>query len=237
MHVKWLLPFKGRNPSGKWDVNFVWQSDAIYIMDNHRAAAWCWANAIDNQRKYRLFHIDHHTDTLSANLPSWAEASPNLWEVTLEEYLAAECMFTTCPLFTYDNYLSIFLRKYKFLITHLAFATHNEGDRLDCCHTADHDLWDLPGNLDCLDQPGDPWIVNVDLDYFVCWPDDETAIRLVHDDYIATIATKLKDRLDSGTVAVLTIALSPEHCGGWAKAETLCEVFCAHLGVCFRLPA
>ena len=39
---EWLVPFKGRNRSLSFDQNFLWRKDNIFIMDNHRAALWCW---------------------------------------------------------------------------------------------------------------------------------------------------------------------------------------------------
>ena len=42
MAEEWLVPFKGRNTSGIYEQNFLWRDGAVYVMDNHRAALWCW---------------------------------------------------------------------------------------------------------------------------------------------------------------------------------------------------
>ncbi|WP_197422399.1 hypothetical protein, partial [Blastomonas sp. CCH5-E3] len=43
MTMRWIVPFKGRNNTGVYNQNFVWNDGHLYVMDNHRAAAWCWA--------------------------------------------------------------------------------------------------------------------------------------------------------------------------------------------------
>lgn len=42
-----LLPFKGRDHSGTYELNFLFKEDKVYIMDNHLAAIWCWTSELD----------------------------------------------------------------------------------------------------------------------------------------------------------------------------------------------
>jgi len=51
MTNSWLVPFTGRNESDVWSQNFVWKKDNIYIMDNHRAALWCWLKQLNASDK------------------------------------------------------------------------------------------------------------------------------------------------------------------------------------------
>jgi len=50
-------------------------------MDNHRAAMWCWFQHISTDRKYNLFHIDKHTDTLNSNIEIWKKHLPDMTNI------------------------------------------------------------------------------------------------------------------------------------------------------------
>ena len=114
MKSNWLIPFKGRNHSGAYTQNFLWQQDSIYIMDNHRAALWCWLQHIKKDEKYSLFHIDRHYDTLNSRMKEWLGVLPDLTKLSINEYLELKylCEGTEANIIRYDNYLSIFLKKY-----------------------------------------------------------------------------------------------------------------------------
>lgn len=89
MTMRWIVPFKGRNNTGVYNQNFVWNDGHLYVMDNHRAAAWCWAQHVDPATSHALVHIDRHNDTLQSQLGSWLKALPNGTPATIEAYLAA----------------------------------------------------------------------------------------------------------------------------------------------------
>jgi hypothetical protein len=59
---KWIIPFKGRNASGPTEVNFLYQMENVFFMDNHRTASWCWENSISECSNIALIHIDAHYD-------------------------------------------------------------------------------------------------------------------------------------------------------------------------------
>ena len=126
----WPLPFKGRNSSGTYNQNFVWKSGTVYVMDNHRAALWCWLQELDLQTEHSILHIDRHNDTLQSQLSEWMTSLP-AWDCTLEEYLEKMCpsqIANEYPLFRWDNYLSIYLEEFGRNIDQCIFATHGEGD-------------------------------------------------------------------------------------------------------------
>ena len=83
----WLVPFKGRNSSSTYEQNFLWTNDNVYIMDNHRAALWCWFRHISEDSKVSLIHIDRHTDTLCSKIDDWVNKCPNLMTITIDDYL------------------------------------------------------------------------------------------------------------------------------------------------------
>ncbi len=236
----WLVPFKGRNHSGCYEQNFLWRKNNVYIMDNHRAALWCWFQHLKKDSKIALFHIDKHTDTLQSRVNEWVDVCPDLWNINIDDYLSFSYkmeMDMEVPLFRWDNYGSIFLDKYKNLVSHCFFATHNKGDapNFDCVQTPD--IWDLAGNLSYwIEDTDKQWIVNLDLDYFFYQSGSEEYSVFLSDEYISQIFRTIKTYLDNSKILCLTICLSPEYCGGWEAAETICSKGVEILGVDFELP-
>ena len=58
----------------------------------------------------------------------------------------------------------------------------------------------------------DKWIVNLDLDYFFI---GDPSMRILTDEYIRSVAGLIKRQINE--IKVVTVALSPECCGGWEK--------------------
>jgi hypothetical protein len=140
---EWLVPFRGRNSSSIFTQNFLWRQRNVYVMDNHRAALWCWLQHMDPKQPYSLFHIDQHYDTLTSRMPDWLENLPPDWRLGIDAYLSHKVQYPDippCPLFSWDNYLSIFLAVFGGGKETALFATHRKGERPDCEHT-NCDLW------------------------------------------------------------------------------------------------
>ena len=85
---RWLIePFE-RGHSGTFDCNLLWQSENVYVMDNHRLALWCWMQHIEEEQ-YDIVHIDEHYDCLSFCHDSWSKEYPkNLKELSLDAYMS-----------------------------------------------------------------------------------------------------------------------------------------------------
>ncbi len=232
---RWLVPFKGYHHSGPYDQNFLWQRDNLYVMDNHRAALWCWFQHLRRGKQHPLLHIDRHTDTLRPRIGAWRSLVPDLWQVTLDEYLQSEGEEGR-PLFSWANYLSIFLAFYDDLVKECAFAVH-EGDLPYFEPVSFKDPWEACENLEHLLTTYDRgWIVNIDLDYFICKDSTgESYVQMMSDEYIRSIARAVASALAHGTARVVTIALSPEPCGGWRRAEELARMFLEPFNVQFSL--
>ena len=239
MQGEWLISFKGRNPSGTFNQNFLWKHGAIYVMDNHRAALWCWLRHLSENHKYNLFHIDRHTDTLYSQIEKWKEQVGDVRNQSIHEHLNLTYSVDgiECPLIRYDNYLSIFLERYHKLINDLVFATDLKGDkprfeRLDCIS-----IWNIPDNLErWLAESDYQWIFNLDFDYFYCDYEDSHMI-MFSDHYIQTIFRAISKKYQDGKIAVLTVSLSPEFSGGWVSAEQMLQTFCSIMGLDFALPS
>ncbi len=172
-----LVPFQGRNDSGVDRQNFLWRHGSIYVMDNHRAAMWCWLQHIDPCQPHSLFHMDRHYDCLPS--PEWLENCPEIRRLSINEYLNFDYAFNDefireqrMPLFRWDNYLSIYLTRYQRSIGSLIMYTHDDG-------AGPQQTFD-PGNI-WSGSRANPlsgfqavalWIFNLDLDYFF-WHDVE----------------------------------------------------------------
>jgi hypothetical protein len=238
---EWLIPFQGRKWSGSLNLNLLWRSGSTYIMDNHRAALWCWFQHLSQMRKYNLIHIDRHTDTVYSQMEILKEALPeNFTSTPLNTYLSYEyegaCM--RAPVIRWDNYLSLFFECYPDILDECIFATHDEGDKPRWKKDiANVPPWDLPGNFDYWLEKGS-WIVNVDLDYFYYGNSEfySDGTLMFSKNYIEMLFSKVRQKQKDGTIVVLTISLSPECCAGWDETEVLCNRICKVLDLSFQLP-
>ena len=99
---EWIVPFKGRNHSGSVEQNFLCRAGNVYVMDNHRAALWCWLQELDLTAPHSLIHIDRHPDALQSRLDEWLKHLPS-WAAGIDAYLSVEshrsCPFAPCQRF------------------------------------------------------------------------------------------------------------------------------------------
>jgi len=236
MSNNWLVPFKGQQYSGEWDQNFLWSHKSVYIMDNHKAALWCWLQHLEEHSKYDLYHIDRHYDTLSSSNNDLISQVPDLKEISISDYLAIKQKTASgaFPLIHWDNYLSIFFELYGKQVEGYIFATHDDGNKPNWKNWLRDDVWDIPDILECrLSHSKNKWILNIDLDYFFCG--SESYNRMLSDEYAQAVFNVIHKKYQDGTIKVLTIALSPELCGGWEPAEYLCQKLCTIMGLEFSL--
>ena len=239
--AKWHVPFKGRNHSGFYDQNFLWQQDSVYVMDNHRAAFWCWLQEVNLSSSHSFLHIDRHNDTQLSNLKLWLDNLPELKNISIEDYLScshAGTMNGDVPIFNWGNYASIYLELFGSHIDTCRFVTHGDGDKPNHEDVMFSEPWEMLDNLyHWLDNDGAPWIVNIDLDYFFC-SKGETAQLMFSDSYIKSCFSQIKEKIDEGVVGVTTICLTPddEFTGGWTPSEQLAEKVLGYLGIEFNLP-
>lgn len=244
MTGEWIVPFAGRNRTGVYRQNFLWRSGNLFVMDNHRAAAWCWSQCVDAQEDHGLIHIDRHNDTLQSQLETWLSLLPAGIPQTIEEYLSMSQdldIAGKAPVFRWDNYLSIYLALAGQRVTDCYFATHGEGDRPN--HPAVIDLTpaELPERLSGdIARQGCPFILNLDLDYFF-GPDATThgdrALRILDDSYFDRVGEGIAALDRAGKLRVITIALTAtdDLTDGWGPAEALATRICAGLGHRFAL--
>lgn len=226
-----LIPFQGKGYSGAINQNLLWRDSNIYLMDNHRAALWCWQQEIDlHDKPHSILHIDRHTDCLGANLEPHLAEMPDLRGLSITDYLAAQVVLQcdTVPLFRWDNYLSIHLAAFGKQVEIIRSVDHDDGDAPEHSHCIRPRADELPENLFYwLQSAHSPWIINVDLDYFFCptpltETDEEIWIPIYSDEYIETVFAQMKAALDSNLVAVITVCLTPSNfTPGWEECLEL----------------
>lgn len=230
-----IIPFKGRHHSGASNQNLLWKSGSVYLMDNHRAALWCWLQEIDLSTKpHSILHIDRHYDALDANLKTHLSALPNLDNITIDQFLSCSLKLNgeISPLFRWDNYLAIHLEFFKNTLVQLLCVTHQDGDKPKSRNMMEPKPSDLPFNVDhWLRDASAPWIVNLDLDFFY-FEVEETWKPMFSQDYIDEFCENLKLAIDRGVVAAVTVCLTPDgYTPGWQSCVDLSKRLFKNLGV------
>lgn len=228
---EFLIPLKSRGESASSTDNFLWHEDKVFVMDNHRLALWSWFHGMKKGQRYNLFHIDAHPDLSESALKYFDH---DLWSMSLDEYRTAWQADINMPLFRWDNYIEVFLRKYPAQVGHTISATHHVGSLK--AMTEDVKPFDLAKRLNEIFSGEKfvndlPWIVNLDLDYFFSAAPEK--LELFSEDYLRSLVESIKLGLDSQMIEVLTISLSPECCGSWAKAESCLAKFAKVFPVSF----
>lgn len=237
MHV---IPFKGRNQSAHYDLNLLLNNNKVYVMDNHLAAIWCWLQKISQTESYNFFHIDRHYDLLESQMEWWyetlVEQGVDLSAISVEELRALRYSPKNgptkdkFPIFRCDNYLSLFYRLYPELINLSYFATHEDGDKFDDIELTEKTIYELPDNIAYWINQHDTkkWIVNIDIDYFFT-DFDEHPYQFLTDEYVSKLGQEINKCIDN--IEVITIALSPEWCGGWDNAIRVSRILVNQLNI------
>lgn len=219
-------------------LNFVFKHENIYIMDNHLAASWCWMDTINIDEIYNLFHIDRHYDLLQFPNSVQTQIIDNnieLSKLSLNEYLELRQPMRgnlDAALFRWDNYIGNLNLVYPNLFGTKYFATHNEGTPLKDFIDNEFEIKDLTSNIEYwMSQKEKKWILNLDIDYFFA-NSDNGKYQMLTDDYIIELCKNINQA--SKHIAVITICLSPECCGGWDISIQKAKLICEQLG--FDLP-
>ncbi len=128
-----------------FDQFFVWNRENIHIMDNHRAALWCWINDLKKQSSsdLKLLHIDNHPDMSPKGLHCSCVKKADLSKLALKTYLVKKHSQNEKhfygeegeKLFSYENFLSAFIennpqyvKSTDVLVTHSHWETKPKVD-------------------------------------------------------------------------------------------------------------
>lgn len=205
----------------------LWQSNKVYVMDNHLSAAWCWLQSCDSSKEYNFMHIDRHYDMLECFydedlLP--LRYNPHMSYEEFKNLTRSKESYEKTNVFRWDNYImASYTLNPNWFNTNI-FLTHKEGDiGSSWGHKAFCINEQNPLYMDAIISQyiGDPnmyltgfkdknhklpWIVNLDLDVF--FTSQYPHIKLYSDKYIRHIAKLLNENMNK--IQVLTIALSPD---------------------------
>jgi hypothetical protein len=226
--AEWLIPWVGRGHSGPLKDNFLWRSDRLYVMDNHRLALWCWWQHItENPQGWNFLHIDRHYDALWQNARPWVKGFQQIHQSDLNSFRQA--IFTIdgeeMNLYRWDVITSALLILNGFMIKNWAFATASEGVPLSVPRLENIISWNLPVKLQWMaNQKEDdlPSIIDIDIDYFTHLDRNGHFERVFSDQYLRELGTSICDGLKNHNFGVVTVALSPSTTGSWSIAEELC---------------
>lgn len=237
-----IIPFKGRLTSGAYNLNYLYKTKKTYIMDNHLAAGWCWLQEIDIKKQYNLFHIDRHYDLLDGQVNEWKSTLQSLSfdyvNIDIQELIGIQYKRSDMKsqeaqqLFSWANYITILDSFYPNLWFNRSFATHRDGTIPPGYRDGLHEpRWEeLPKNLSYWigDSKQYKTVLNLDIDYFFFHYNQEY-FQVFTDDYIKIIAKEIASAWHR--VAVCTIALSPEYCGGWENAIRVARLITDELDI------
>jgi hypothetical protein len=230
--AEWLIPFAGRNQSLSTAINFLWRDGSLFIMDNHRAAAWCWLQHLGCAEPFVVFHVDAHYDTAGAG-GRLIEGQPKTSTLSLPEYLDAyiDDSGDKIAIYRWDNYISLLHYHHSTLVAKWYFATHGIGQQPDFEFSA-ISAGNLLKAVSALQAEKAPVVLNIDLDYFRSVQGDRFPPEARAEFFQRIAELRASDR-----IAAITVCLSPECCGSWSSAEELLREFTDALGVTFSLPA
>jgi hypothetical protein len=237
------------------DLHGLWRDDAlpVYIMDNHRAALWCWMQVLTRSDPYLFAHIDHHWDHLADAIAHLATLESKHAEVcasldTFDQLRPTTDPDAEYPILRWDNYIAPFLRLYpRATAVHMA-ARDPRG--LESAIPETVKWWRGPTAPDAFARGCDPLeliaslpdllrasdaraVVNIDLDVFEEEDNPDTEAERyaarVPREQIPILFDAVRAQMDR--ILVVTIALSPECSGGWDLAFKTCALACKALGI------
>ena len=202
-------------------------------MDNHRAAAWCWAQHLGPNDKFSIAHIDQHYDLLTSQIEIWCKLTPPIETLSIEKYLSLNYKpdsTVVASVIRWDNYFSIFMEQRGALLQSAYFLTHCVGSKPKF-KFHEMQFWHAPYNLAYWLADHVPWVVNFDMDYFFAKWGEGRILQMFSDDYIEQLGLQIKEANDAGNVRCITLAISPEMCGGWEQGLHALRVFCRGLNL------
>lgn len=223
----WLLPWKERGRSGPVHDSFLWASDRLYVMDNHRLALWCWWQHLKSSEWWTFHHVDRHFDALWERHNPWPTHTTAAHRSDLEAFRSAtfKSHGEQLELYRWDTITSALWSLHRDQLTEVSFATAGEGDPPAILCAQHVDPWQLPSHFRYLAESdlrqAPPRIVDIDIDYFTHQDLDGAFGPVYSDSYIEELARSLRMGYENDRFGVITIALSPTTTGSWSLAENV----------------
>ena len=202
----------------------LWQNDNVYVMDNHRDAAWCWLQQCKADEQYNFMHIDQHYDLLDCYYSEALAIIESNPKMSYKEFASLMRDDTDDnKLFRWDNYIRIMHELCPNWFNTNLFVTQEYGsadgegwghEKMEIQETSPlYLLYAISQNMIekwsghlRTEHKHLKWIVNLDLDVFFCH--DYNHVRIFSDSFIREVARLLQKAMNN--IQVLTIAISPD---------------------------
>lgn len=208
--------------SGAIYFNGLWNEGNVYVMDNHRVAAWCWLQSCSALQSYNFLHIDQHSDLLLDGIPNAWETYKRILNyptLSLDDYLELRHPYSNFYAFRWDNYIRPMHKLFPHWFEQSYFAytkTFDIKDHDKKCQSDEYkgfnglanclsneELLELLSNI--ASDRTRKWIINLDIDYFF-----SQQIHCEGENLVSEFGQLLNECLRNAQV--LTIALSPSCC-------------------------
>ncbi len=208
------------------NVHFLWRTDRLYVMDNHRCALWCWWQQLDTAKRWNFLHADYHYDAQWAGFAPWNTEYQPAHQANLTEYLAAtvpdDAAGDPMEIYRWDTFVTAFIDLSGGVCDRFVMAGAVQGAPP---HRAFEEL-DVRQSVALLEEiatrrGGTPWIVDVDLDVFSCRDHSGRVKTRAHAATVRKAGSLIRRGYESGSIGVVTVALSPDNTGSWERSERL----------------
>lgn len=209
--------------SGPDQDHLLAENNNFFLMDNHRLATWCFYQKLKMHQTYHLLHVDAHFDMTEGVQEKLIEKRINVKNLSLSDYQNLRDENTNSKLIRFDNYLPLIWSSGDFNIKQVVSMTHEVGQRPKTFKLDEISPYHALPSLKSLFITQHSWVVNIDFDYF--YSRQEKKFLMFSEEYIIDFFSKIKLAYDDDMIAVVTLALSPECCGGWKESQKVLELF------------
>ena len=236
----WIYHGDNQEKSSADNVIFIYNHKNVFISDNHLTAFWCWLQICNPNLEYQFVHIDYHDDT------AYYRDVYNCFQYTKELQVLKNYIDLKGKdgrkVFQWDTYIMLAEKVFPQWFNQAVFMTKECpgyningkcSDISGCCKHYSNEK----GMIICYICEGvkeldkqliaeTPIILNIDIDYFFACEDKH---RCYSDSEVESFSKELNSMIQSHDVAVCTIALSPEVCGGWDNVLGILSIMCKHV--------
>lgn len=245
---------KNRLSGPEYDIRFLYQSQNVFISDNHATAFEAWRRICDPSSKYNFIHIDTHNDLGGSkeyieyiDVIKKTHAFKDLYSLTFNSAYGGPI-----PLLKWDTYLPIAIHMYPQWFSSTLFLTRECSYDPECESKLNgkgqyittqavlgnptdinfiKDIDDIYKYIVESGDLGEPVILNIDLDYFFY---ESSVKEYVWDELWSKVRIRefvkvLQELNQKGYIKVITIAMSPSCCSSLKDCLEVLTIFCEGL--------
>ena len=212
-----VIVSKGRNKSHDVNLNFLAKTKNIYLMDNHLAAFWCWSKELNSLKEYTLTHIDRHDDLSGVFVKEAFHLYKTIDFANISINSLLDLKINNHQMLRWDNFIEMFNAFNPFTFNHFEFVTPKSlPNRYRYYNNTNLKKWiSQPLSISELTQHilKDPPLSVLNFDVDVLFTEGPNHRKKLTKNQMIALTDKL--RLLIQRAELVTIALSPECCGGW----------------------